>query len=55
MAVASTGYNVILTEQTNWLSGQLTSQGNIIDQFVNLKFGQPCLLRLHSGDILATH
>ena len=46
----------VVSEKMIWgKSEKQASQGNIIDQFVNLKFGQPSLLRLHSGDILATH
>ena len=30
------------------------SSGNIIEQFANLKFGQPSLLRLSNDEILAT-
>ena len=33
---------------------QDTSKG-IIEQFASLKFGQPSLLRLENGEILATH
>ena len=46
----------VVSEKMIWgKSEKKASQGNIIEQFVNLKFGQPSLLRLHSGDILATH
>jgi sialidase-1 len=46
----------VVAEEKIWgNSAKQDSKSSIIDQFVNLKFGQPSLLRLHNGDILATH
>jgi hypothetical protein len=44
-----------LNEKAIWgkAKAQDTSK-NIIDQFANLKFGQPSLLRLSNDEILAT-
>ncbi|MHB9069398.1 MAG: sialidase family protein [Sedimentisphaerales bacterium] len=45
----------MLSEEVIWgkAKAQDTSK-NIIDQFANLRFGQPSLLRLSNGEILAT-
>ena len=46
----------MLQEHVIWgnVKSQETSK-NLIDQYANLKFGQPSLLTLNNGQILATH
>ena len=46
---------MVLAEEFIWGNAKnANSSGNIIEQFANLKFGQPSLLRLSNDEILAT-
>jgi sialidase-1 len=44
----------VLSEENIW-NGLSNHEGNIIEQFENLKFGQPSLIKLNNGEFLAVH